>query len=64
MKIEWDFRVAWVFIIVFFMVPPSGVVEAETESLHRTATAIRIDGAPPQLDGVLDDDIWKTAPNP
>ena len=64
MKIEWDFRVAWVFIIVFSMVPPSGVVEAETEteSFHRTATAIRIDGAPPQLDGVLDDDIWKTAP--
>ena len=64
MKIEWDFRVAWVFIIVFSIVPLSSVAEAETEieSLHRTATAIRIDRAPPQLDGVLDDDIWKTAP--
>ena len=64
MKIEWNFRGVWVFIIVFSVLPLSSIVEAETEteSLHRTATAIRIDGVPPQLDGVLNDDTWKTAP--
>ena len=29
---------------------------------HRTATTIRIDGTPPKLDGVLDDEVWKKAP--
>ena len=64
MKIEWNFRVAWELVIVFSLLPLLSIVEAETEteSLHRTATAIRIDGAPPQLDGALDDGIWKTAP--
>ena len=63
-KIEWNFRVAWELVIVFSLLPLLSIVEAETEteSLHRTATAIRIDGAPPQLDGALDDGIWKTAP--
>lgn len=36
--------------------------KVEIESAHRTATAVRINSAPPQLDGVLDDAIWKTAP--
>lgn len=64
MKIEWDFRVVRVFIIVFSRLLLSIVVKAETEteSAYRVATAVRINGAPPKLDGVLDDDIWKTAP--
>lgn len=36
--------------------------ESDEESFHRVATAVRIEGAPPKLDGVLDDRIWKTAP--
>ncbi len=36
--------------------------KGKIESAHRTATAVRINSAPPQLDGVLDDAIWKTAP--
>ncbi len=64
MKIEWNFRVAWMFIMVFSVLSFSSIVEAETEteSAHRTAAAVRINGASPKLDGVLDDDIWKTAP--
>ena len=64
MKIEWDFRVVQVFIIVFSVLLLPSVVKAETETEpgHRTATAVRINGALPKLDGVLDDEIWKTAP--
>ena len=64
MAIKWNFWVIWAFIVVLFAVQFPGDVEAESEekSPHRTATAVRIEGAPPQLDGVLDDEIWKTAP--
>ena len=62
MAINWNFQSLWAFIVVFFAVQLIGVVKAETDSAHRTATAIRIEGAPPKLDGVLDDDIWQTAP--
>lgn len=52
------------FIVVSFAVQPPGDVKAESQekSPHRTATAARINDAPPKLDGVLDDEIWKTAP--
>ena len=52
------------FIAISFVVqfPDDVLAEPKEELAHRTATAIRIKGAPPQLDGVLDDDIWETAP--
>ena len=64
MKIKWNFQNVWAFLVVFFVAQLSGDVRAESEekSLHRTATAVRISNTPPTLDGVLDDDIWKTAP--
>ncbi len=63
MKIELDFWTVCGFVAIFFVVQFSGDIAAETEeSAHRIATAIRIKGAPPQLDGVLDDVVWKTAP--
>ncbi len=64
MKIESNFQNTLVFLAVFSLVQFSGDVKAESEvkSPHRTATAIRIKGTPPKLDGTLDDDIWKTAP--
>ena len=64
MAIKWNFLVVWVLIVILFTVQFPGDVEAESEekSSHRTATAIRIDGTPPQLDGVLDDEVWKIAP--
>ncbi|MDE0684708.1 MAG: DUF5916 domain-containing protein [Candidatus Poribacteria bacterium] len=64
MTIEWNLRKIWMFLFVFFTLQFTGTIKAETEteSAHRVATAVRIKGAPPQLDGVLDDDIWKTAP--
>ncbi|RKU17224.1 hypothetical protein C6500_15640 [Candidatus Poribacteria bacterium] len=64
MKVELDFWVVRVFVLVFFVVYYSGNIsaETETESAHRVATAVRIKDAPPQLDGILDDDIWKIAP--
>ncbi|MCY3744015.1 MAG: DUF5916 domain-containing protein, partial [Candidatus Poribacteria bacterium] len=64
MRIDLDFQVVCVFVVIFFLVQLSGDVLAEPqeESTHRSATAIRIKGKPPKLDGVLDDDIWKTAP--
>lgn len=39
-----------------------GLTKGEEASTHRTATAIRIKGAPPKLDGILDDNVWDTAP--
>ena len=53
-----------VFLGIFLAVQSLDDVQAEGEvdSHHRTATAIRINSAPPQLDGVLDDEIWKSAP--
>ena len=64
MKIDLDYWIAWMFIAIFFVfqLPGDVLAEAEETSAHRTATAIRIEGTPPKLDGVLDDDIWKTAP--
>ncbi len=64
MTVEWNFQIVWVFMVISLVGQLPGDIRAENEkeSAHRTATAIRIDGTPPQLDGVLDDDIWKTAP--
>ena len=64
MKIELGFWAVYEFIVISFLVWFSGDVGAETqeESAHRVATAVRIKDTPPQLDGVLDDNIWKTAP--
>lgn len=64
MAIKRNFLTVWAFFVVFFVVQLPGGLKAENEekSLHRTATAVRINSAPPQLDGVLDDAIWKTAP--
>ena len=62
MAINWNFRSLSAFIVLFFVAQLLGVVKAEIESAHRTATAIRIEGTPPKLDGILNDDIWKTAP--
>ena len=64
MRIKWKLRNASAFLVVFFFVQHISTVKAETdtESAHRTATAVRIKGTPPQLDGVLDDAVWKIAP--
>ena len=64
MKIKSEFWCAWVLFSMFCALQFSSTVEAETEtgSDHRIATAVRIKDKPPQLDGVLDDDIWKIAP--
>ncbi len=64
MKFEWDVLNVWAFLTVFFVGQLPGNVTAESEkvSAHRIARAVRINGVPPQLDGVLDDDVWKTAP--
>ena len=64
MKIDFDFWVVWVLLPIFLAVQLPGDVQAanEADPHHRTATAIQINGVPPQLDGVLDDEIWKTAP--
>jgi hypothetical protein len=64
LKIKSEFWRALMLLSVFLTSQLQSVASAETqeESLHRAATAIRIKGAPPQLDGILDDDIWKTAP--
>lgn len=64
MKIAWDTRNArsplCVLVTLILVAQLSGDVFAETENApgHRVATAVRIKGAPPKLDGVLDDDIW------
>ena len=64
MGIKSQFWRALMLLSVFFALQLQSVASAETEEevAHRTATAIRIKGAPPKLDGVLDDDIWKDAP--
>ncbi len=64
MKTEWVFWRAWVLVAVFFVLQLPSAVKANTgtESAHRVATAVRIKDAPPELDGVLDDAVWKTAP--
>jgi len=62
--INWNFRIVWVCLAIFFGVQlPADVLAKSGEELaHRTATAVRITGTPPRLDGILDDDIWRTAP--
>lgn len=64
MKIKSDFWCTLGLLMVFFILQLQSAVQAETETepAHRIATAIRIKETPPQLDGVLDDDIWQTAP--
>ncbi len=64
METQSDFWYIWVLPIVFFALQIPSAVNAETEKdpVHRVATAVRVNGTPPQLDGILDDDIWKTAP--
>ena len=65
LKIKSKFWRALVLLIsIFSFTTPkcSSKAETETDPAHRIATAVRIKGTPPQLDGVLDDDIWKTAP--
>ena len=64
MKSAVEVRSFCVFLAVWLISQLLGNVSAEDEdaAAHRTATAIRITGAPPQLDGVLDDEIWKSAP--
>ena len=64
MKIKSVFWRVWVLLMVLFVGQLPAAVRAETqeESLHRVATAVRINEASPQLDGVLDDAVWKTAP--
>ena len=63
-KSDVDFQSFWgVLAIVLILQAPSNVfAEDQDAAAHRTATAIRIMGAPPQVDGVLDDEIWKNAP--
>ena len=64
MTIQWNLRILWAFSVVFLAVQLSGDLKAEREkkTFHKTATAVRTNGTPPQLDGALDDEIWKTAP--
>ena len=62
MEIKSEFWRALALLTAFFVLQLPSAVKAETESAHRVATAVRIKGTSPQLDGVLDDDIWKTAP--
>ena len=63
-KSDVDFRSFWMFLVVFLIlkIPSNVLAEADDAAAHRTATAIRITGAPPQLDGILNDEIWKNAP--
>ena len=64
MKIDLRFWNVWTLVLIFGMAYLPGDVLAESEEIpfHRTATAIRMSGPPPRLDGVLDDEIWKIAP--
>ena len=64
METKSDFWHVWVLLSVCFplQLPSTVKAETETDSTHRVATAVRIKGAPPQLDGVLDDAVWRTAP--
>ena len=64
MKIISDFWRVWVLFSIFcvLQLPSTVQAETETESAHRVATAVRVKDTPPRLDGILDDDIWKTAP--
>ena len=63
-KFIFDHWVVWAFLAICCAVQSPGDTQAadEADPHHRTATAIRINGVSPQLDGVLDDEIWKNAP--
>ena len=63
-KSDVDFQNFYVFlaIVLILQTPINMFAEDEDAAAHRTATAIRITGASPQVDGVLDDEIWKNAP--
>jgi len=63
-KSDVNFQSFWVFlaIVLIFQTPTNVFAEDEDAASHRTAAAIRITGAPPQIDGILDDEIWKNAP--
>ena len=63
-KCDTNFRNPLILFTIFLLFYASSSVFAEDEddAAHRTATAIRITGAPPQVDGILDDEIWKNAP--
>ena len=62
MKIILIFSYIGVLFVTFCVLQLPSIGQTEAESAHRIATAIRITSAPPKLDGILDDDIWKTAP--
>ena len=64
MKIGFDFWVICMLLAIFLAVQSAGDAQTEDEadSPHRTATAVRVNGTPPQIDGVLDDEIWRNAP--
>ena len=63
-KFVFDHWVVWAFLAICCAVqfPDDTQATDEVDPHHRTATAIRINGVSPQLDGVLDDEIWKNAP--
>ena len=63
-KSDVDFQNFYVFlaIVLILQTPINMFAEDEDAAAHRTATAIRITGASPQVDGILDDEIWKNAP--
>ena len=64
MATQWNLRSLWAFMVVFLAVQLPGDLKAENaeKPFHKTAIAIRINGTPPQLDGVLDDAAWKATP--
>ncbi len=64
MKIGFDYWVVWVFLPILVAVhfPGDGQAADKADPHHRAVAAIRINGVPPQLDGVLEDEIWKNAP--
>ena len=64
MKIRFGFWMISMLFSIFlaFQSPSTAQAEDATDSPHRTATAVRITGASPEVDGVLDDEIWKNAP--
>lgn len=51
-KSDVDFRSFWMFLVVFLIlqIPSNVLAEADDAAAHRTATAMRITSAPPQLD--------------
>ncbi len=64
MKIDLGNCIVWEFVLILFVFQFSGGLKAEVEEVspHRSATAIRLKGSQPKLDGILDDAIWKVAP--